>query len=131
MSKVVPGTVPKGRGTRRAGGRGAVAELRSSGTGWVGRPVSPGAGRASKSGPADRKAGREKQREPEIGAWSGEALSPRYQAQGRALGSFAEGLFWVVVSRDLTDSVQLQRVRIHSLPRKAQGTGVGSLSQWW
>lgn len=92
MSKVVPGTVPKGRGTRRAGGRGAVAELRSSGTGWVGRPVSPGAGRASKSGPADRKAGREKQRAPEIGAWSGEALSPRYQAQGLCTRVLCRGL---------------------------------------
>lgn len=68
LSKVVPGTAPKGRGSRRAGGRGAVVELRSSGTGWVGRPVSGGAGRASKGCPADRKAGREKQREPEIGA---------------------------------------------------------------
>lgn len=48
LNKVVPGTAPKGRGTRRAGGRGAVAELQSSGTGWVGRPVSGGAGRASK-----------------------------------------------------------------------------------
>lgn len=62
LSEVVPGTVPKGRGTRRAGGRGAVSALRSSGTGWVGRPVNRGAGRASKSGPADRKAGRETKR---------------------------------------------------------------------
>lgn len=41
------------------------------------------------------------------------------------------GLFWVVASRDLMDSIQLQRARIHCLLTKAQGTGVGSLSQWW
>lgn len=82
LSKTILGTGPKGRGTRRAGRRGVVAELRSSGTGWVGRSVSGGAGRASKSGPTDRKAGREKQRGPEIGG--GEAHSPRYLAQGRA-----------------------------------------------
>lgn len=93
LSKAVLGTGPKGRGTRRASKRGVVAEQPSSGTGWVGRSVSGGAGRASKSGPADRKAGREKQREPEIGG--GEAHSPRYLAQGRALSQIlGRGLVW-------------------------------------
>lgn len=70
--------------------------------------MSRGAGRACKSSAADRKAGREKQRGPEMGVEEHGAQDIWLKA-GRLLGSFAEGLLEVVISPDLTDSVQLQK----------------------
>jgi hypothetical protein len=49
----------------------------------------------------------------------------KHTAQDIWLKTFAEGLFDVVISPDLTDSVQLERIRSHCLWSKAQGTGWG------